>query len=98
MNKWSLVGVIGYSHDSFASYFHERKQFVLLLSENNSSLLPVDYKVVHCSSLGPVLFYIFDSNISKLDLHGKLFLFADDTTIHVKEKTLDNFYYKSACD
>lgn len=35
-------------------------------------------------SLGPVLFLIKINNISKLNLNGKLFLFADDNLIFLE--------------
>lgn len=44
-----------------------------------------------------VLIYV-NNIISKIYFYGKLFLFAEDTTIHVEGERWDDVYDKSACN
>lgn len=46
-------------------------------------LKPIDYDLIQWSTLGPLLFLIYINNICKLNMNGKLFLFADDTCLFI---------------
>ncbi len=64
----------------FESYFEDRKQYVInqlkksTYSEVTTGLLQGDI-------LSPLLFSIMVDDLLELDCGGKIFMFADDTTI-----------------
>jgi len=58
----------------------------------NSDPLPVDYGVIQGSCLGPILFLIYINNLSKLNIVGKPFLFADDTLLLVRGESWQHVY------
>lgn len=62
------------------SYLSDRWQIVSI-SAINSYIVPVDYRVIQGSTLGPILFVIYINNIKKLKWYWKTMLFADDTYI-----------------
>jgi hypothetical protein len=72
----------------FHSYLNRRKQFVKF---NNivSSELPLSMSIPQGTILGPVLFSIFINDITELELMGILFLYADDGTIVICGKYLN---------
>jgi hypothetical protein len=78
--KLRAIGFRNKTLNWFKSYFENRKQTVCLNGIESDSL-NVDYGVVQGSTLGPLLFLIYINNITKLNLHSRLFLFADDTAL-----------------
>jgi len=80
LSKLEHIGVRGVAYSWFHSYLSERKQCVVI-NNISSDTRSIDYGVIQGSTLGPILFLIYINNISKLNLRGKLFLFADYTLI-----------------
>jgi hypothetical protein len=80
IRKLDLVGVRGKALEWFSSYLAERRQIVAV-NNVESTALPIDYGVVQGSNLGPILFLIYINNLAKINITGKLYLFADDTAI-----------------
>jgi hypothetical protein len=97
LKKLELIGITGRSLHWFRQYFDQRKQFVVI-NGINSDTINVDYGVVQGSTLGPLLFLIYINNISKLCLHGQLFLFADDTALVSYGRDWNEVYARAASD
>ena len=80
------IGIGADSRKWFESYLENRCQFV----SNNSSLSGIrklGISVGQGTILAPMLFSIFIDSITKLDLNGNLYLFADDMSLVVTAKT-----------
>jgi exonuclease III len=75
----------------FRSYLSNRKQFVLI-DENQSSKMSLDFGVPQGSVLGPVLFIMYTTPLTKLinnhSVHHEMY--ADDTQLEHSD-TLDNY-------
>ena len=74
------IGIRGNMHSWLKNYIHNRYQFVSI-KNLKSSLKPITCGVPQGSVLGPLLFLIYINSFSKINLKGKINLFADDTTI-----------------
>jgi hypothetical protein len=97
IEKLKKIGVIDKSLDWFKSYLMNRVQKVSI-NGVDSSMESVDYGVVQGSNLGPLLFTVYVNDISKLELKGKLFLFADDMALITEGSTWDEVYSKASTD
>lgn len=97
LNKLELIGVRGKSHDWFKSYFENRRQQVSIngICSGGKS---VDYGVIQGSTLGPLLFLIYINNLSKINISGKLYLFADDTAIFFENKEWKKLFDNASKD
>ena len=76
----------------FNSYLSERLQYVVY-KDVNSDPMRLSFGVSFGSVLGPTLFYIHISNISKACHTFTLSLYADDTTMHSSSKNIDLAVY-----
>lgn len=95
--KLEATGVKNKTLDWFKSYFQGRLQTVTI-NGIVSDATSVDYGVVQGSTLGPILFLVYINNISKLNIGGKLFLFADDTVVVSTGCTWDETFSRASID
>ena len=88
LQKLYKYGVRGSSHQWFASYLCDRKQFV---SFNNisSSLKSISCGVPQGSVLGPLLFLLYITDINNVSKVLFSILFADDTNVFVSDKNIN---------
>ena len=80
LNKLQCYGVRGSACNWFASYLHNRKQYVVFNKSES------EYKVISCgvpqgSILGPLLFILYINDIEHVSDIIKPILFADDTSL-----------------
>lgn len=88
LRKLESYGIRGIAKDLLKSYLTDRHQYVSI-GEHKSQLRLVTTGVPQGSNLGPILFLLFVNDVARLNLHGKLRLFADDTAV---------FYRGTNCD
>lgn len=96
-HKLECVGVRNTALKWFKSYLSDRKQIVSICGQT-SDTLNVDYGVVQGSTLGPILFLIYINNIDKLNISGRIFLFADDTAVVFEGNTWEEVYRNATHD
>lgn len=80
LRKLEYYGVRGLGNRLIESYLTNRKQFVAINGEYSTEL-PLDTGVPQGSNIGPLLFLIYVNDISKQNLKGIPWLFADDTAL-----------------
>lgn len=80
MKKLYRHGIRGKSFDLIESFLTNRTQYVSL-NNTNSSPMNIEFGTPQGSTLGPVLFILYLNDITKLKLHGKIILFADDAAL-----------------
>jgi hypothetical protein len=97
LKKLEFIGFKGNTLNWFKSYFSNRQQFVSI-NEVFSNKTGVDFGVVQGSTVGPALFLIYINNISKVNIMGKLFLFADDTALVSTGCTWDEVFTNASLD
>lgn len=80
INKKCSIGIRGNVLNWFRSYLDNRTQ-VMNICGLASDFCRVNFGFNQEDTLGPILFLIYTNNISKIQLQGNSFLFADDTAI-----------------
>jgi exonuclease III len=74
------IGVRGIPLKIFESYLENRMQIVKI-GAKRSKMMRIRTGVVQGSVLGPLLFNIFINDVTRLNLSGDLFLYADDIVL-----------------
>lgn len=80
LNKLYRYGFRGKSYDLLKSFLSDREQYVSIKG-SKSDVLFNGFGTPQGSTLGPAIFILYINGIFLLKLHGKLVMFADDTTI-----------------
>lgn len=90
-------GIRGLPLKWIASYLSDRYQCVQV-SNVVSPKVRTTHGVPQGSVLGPVLFLVYVNHIEQSIQHGKITQYADDTTLCLKSKTLDDLELNSYLD
>ena len=80
-------GVRGLMHNWFKNYLHNRKQYTVV-NNISSNVDHVPCEVPQGSVLGPLLFLIYVNDISNVLGDDILKLFADDTNLFIRGKSI----------
>ena len=88
LEKLSYYGVRGHVNNFFKSYLLNRSQYTVI-NDIQSSTQPITCGVPQGSVLGPILFLLYINDIYKITNSAKVRLFADDTSIYFKDKSVD---------
>jgi hypothetical protein len=72
----------------FQDYFRNRKQF-MEFDKIKSSMKNTKYGVPQGSILGPTLFLLYINNMKHLNLHGKVYQYADDMALVYSSKSIN---------
>ena len=88
--KLNNYGIRGKAYDLLKSYLTNRYQYVHI--NNNSSILKqIKYGVPQGYILGPLIYIIYVNDFSNvINCNSKLY--ADDTCLTIKEKTIDSIH------
>lgn len=92
--KIASLGICGTALKWLTSYASDRRQITSISSKSSTKILSkIDYissGVPQGSVLGPVLFLIYINDINQHISDDRLLIFADDTTIITKNKSINN--------
>ena len=91
LHKLECYGVRGLALNWFQSCLTDRKQYVLY-NNVQSQTLDITCGVPQGSVLGPLLFLIYVNDIANCLTHSKLISFADDTTVFLSSKCINDLY------
>lgn len=83
MDKLHRIGIRGNLYTFIKSYLHQRRQYVIIDNVFPSKIVvnTNPYSVPQGSALSNLFFLLYINDILKLQLHGKIILYADDTAI-----------------
>lgn len=87
LKKLKSIGLTGTNYKWLASYLHDRKQKTLIGNIKSTSKL-ISYGVPQGSTLGPLLFLIYINDAMDLNIKSNMKLYADDTVIYTRAKSL----------
>ena len=92
LRKLKMYGVTGLEHDRFTSYFGNRKQFCRV-DGTSSDVRGINCGVPQGSCLGPLLFLIYINDLPFSLQKSHVSMYADDTTISLSSKSIDDLQY-----
>lgn len=88
LHQLEACGIRGLPHKWLSSYLVSRNQYVQI-SNCLSEKIKITQGVPQGSILGPILFLIYVNKIASVARSGKLVLYADDTTLSSKGKSIE---------
>ena len=88
LRKLHFYGITGTAYKWFASYLHDRSQYVTY-NNTSSSKKPISCGVPQGSILGPLLFLLYINDIANISDILYLILFADDTNAFLSGKNIN---------
>lgn len=88
LQKLEQMGVDGVELNWFRSYLNSRKQQTKFKG-HTSNEINIEIGLPQGTALSVILFLIYIDSITKVPMHGSIFLFADDTVLVVKNKSLE---------
>jgi len=91
LKKLNFYGIRGIPLNWFESYLRQRRQYVEYM-KYKSEICQVECGVPQGSVLGPLLFLLYINDLPDAIEHAQSILFADDTTIYISGKTIENLY------
>lgn len=97
IKKLEIYGIRGIPLSLFNSYLEERYQAVKV-NNHISDFQLISAGVPQGSVLGPILYLIYVNELPKISDLFSTCLFADDTTLIFKNRSLANTAYKSKYD
>lgn len=80
IKKLNNAGFRGPFLNLLQDFFKERRQFVKI-GDNKSREVTIKYGVPQGSSLSPMLFNLYVNDVHKINSHGKILQYADDTVL-----------------
>ena len=92
LQKLNHYGVRGLANSWFSSYLSDRTQYVDLRGASSSEA-GILCGVPHGSILGPLLFLLYVNDLLTVSTLLKAILFADDTTLYISGKRIEDLIH-----
>lgn len=86
--KISKMGIRGVANDWILSFLADRN-FIVKVKDSKSNSYPQDIGTPQGSILGPLIFLMFVNDLPEYISEGRVFAYADDTTVIVSGPDLD---------
>lgn len=99
LQKLDSLGIRGQLNNLLKSYLENRTQYVDIDGTFSNRLINNNpFATPQGSNLGPLLFLLYINDIFELPLHGKMVLFADDTSVSYIDNNITSLKEKMQSD